>query len=979
MRRPRHRFATIAIAALCLACAAISCRAAVRVELVADPAAAMRGDWLTYTFTVENMSADALDDTTFYLPLPIGIDQWSAEYTIDGGPTNDYPPNGLLPLDPIPGFAQRTIAVRALVEHGAPGAFDATAQLLGATGVLATVTVSSNVLPSVDAGADLLSDLGASVLVDGASASDGAGGIALYAWNDGGVGGTFDDPGILRPTYTPPLFSGIIELALRVEDFDGGEASDSLRLRVNAVPEVTLGGDLVAVEGQEIDLAGVTNDADGWVIGFSWSDGGAGGTFRPSSGSENPTYRVPNLTGCGSARIELTLTVTDDWGAQAEDSLTVIIEDANDPPLVDAGADGLAGSGGFVELDGTAVDSDGAIVSTIWEQIEGPPVELVEADRLDARFDAPTVWQTVDLAFRLTVRDDCGAEATDDVSIRVTPGDAPGGEAVEVRSRMIVSIEAFDDRGFLLPPFSAPPWGATVSFRITVANAGEAPLSGVAAWGNGEAFPMAPTQLEPGERADGEADILFIPDASGRFAFDVIVKASDPWGRTIEETETFLLLGERAAGELTLLKRPDRKIASVGDTILYAYVLINPGEVPVENLLLIDDYVGEIELPLSTLAAGASITVAAAAEVREADRPGPLVNRATLSGVTPTGDYVSATAEASVEIEPETVGGGGERGLDADVRIVISEIAWAGSPGRPTDEWIELANTGPAAVDLAGWKLCWYETSIVAPPRSEWTTIELQGVVSALTEPTADGPMLSFADAGGGLQSVSYTPWLDAGEGTSAGYFVLERQHDGVISDVPADLVYASTQQASFELPDRGAVLVLFDPSGRIVDSANAQTSVEQGWAAGSPWSGATMERIDLSHGDYASNWQTNAGVLTYGRTSEGRRWLASAGRPNSPPMDELLDVAAASVLSTSLPGSTLRIPGAASADAPLIQMTLGGLAAGGGGAVPPRFSVRRVEGRLELEFDTDIVASGDYYVWISLREGEALLLPLSL
>ncbi len=94
--------------------------------------------------------------------------------------------------------------------------------------------------------------------------------------------------------------------------------------------------------------------------------------------------------------------------------------------------------------------------------------------------------------------------------------------------------------------------------------------------------------------------------------------------------------------------------------------------------------------------------------------------------------------------------------------------------------------------------------------------------------------------------------------------------------------------------------------------------------------------------------------------------------------MDELLNAAAASVGAMSLPGRSLRIPGAVSDDAPLIQMTLAGAAVGAGGAAPPRFSVLRIGGELELQFDAGAVAAGEYFVWISLREGEALLLPLA-
>jgi uncharacterized repeat protein (TIGR01451 family) len=349
------------------------------------------------------------------------------------------------------------------------------------------------------------------------------------------------------------------------------------------------------VEGQEIHLSGVTSDEDGWVIGFEWSDHGAGGTFLPSPNDETPVYLVPNVSGCGNASIEITLTVTDDWGAQASDSLTITIEDANDPPWVDAGGDRTVGSGDRVELDGTATDADGAIVSILWEQTEGPPVDLTEPDRLDARFDAPEVWDTIDLGFRLTVRDDCGAEADDRVTIHVSPGGVPVGAGGAARARVAVSIEAWDDRGFALPPFSAPAWGTTVRFEVRVTNTGEVSLADVTVFGMQEAIPMLPRDLAPSEVAVGTIALPFMPDAEGRFVFEVVARATDPWGRTIETTKTYLLLGEGGVGELTLLKQADRACAAVSETILYTYSLINSGGVPVENLLLLDDQIGETD------------------------------------------------------------------------------------------------------------------------------------------------------------------------------------------------------------------------------------------------------------------------------------------------------------------------------------------------------------------------------------------------
>jgi len=37
--------------------------------------------------------------------------------------------------------------------------------------------------------------------------------------------------------------------------------------------------------------------------------------------------------------------------------------------------------------------------------------------------------------------------------------------------------------------------------------------------------------------------------------------------------------------------------------------------------------------------------------------------------------------------------------------VVINEVAWSGTPGDATDEWIELVNNTSDAVDLSSWHL----------------------------------------------------------------------------------------------------------------------------------------------------------------------------------------------------------------------------------------------------------------------------------
>ena len=155
--------------------------------------------------------------------------------------------------------------------------------------------------------------------------------------------------------------------------------------------------------------------------------------------------------------------------------------------------------------------------------------------------------------------------------------------------------------------------------------------------------------------------------------------------------------------------------------------------------------------------------------------------------------------------------------------IVINEVAWAGTAGNASDEWIELYNPTDSPVDLSGWTLTFGDYAI-----------DLGEAVNTIVQP--------------------------------GGYFLLERTDDDTVSDIPADLIYKGS------LTNTGVVLNLLDATGAVVDMANA--AQESGWAAGSigkveiPY--ATMERIDPTGPDVAGNWASNNGLITCGHDAAG-------------------------------------------------------------------------------------------------------------
>ncbi len=137
--------------------------------------------------------------------------------------------------------------------------------------------------------------------------------------------------------------------------------------------------------------------------------------------------------------------------------------------------------------------------------------------------------------------------------------------------------------------------------------------------------------------------------------------------------------------------------------------------------------------------------------------------------------------------------------------VLINEVAWMGtSAQRSNDEWIELYNTHPTAVNLDGWKL----------------TIE-----------DSTNPETDLANFGPG-------DTLPA-----SGFFLLARVASGGCTGTPdinifTDIVEDKCFSAS--LSNAGEILRLYDSFGTLIDTANSDGG---GWPAGSSSSYSSMER----------------------------------------------------------------------------------------------------------------------------------------
>lgn len=136
--------------------------------------------------------------------------------------------------------------------------------------------------------------------------------------------------------------------------------------------------------------------------------------------------------------------------------------------------------------------------------------------------------------------------------------------------------------------------------------------------------------------------------------------------------------------------------------------------------------------------------------------------------------------------------------------VVISEIAWMGTAVSANDEWIELYNNTPAAIDLTGWTLA---AADGAP------AITLSGVIPA------------------------------------GGHYLLERTDDDSAPGVPADQIYTGA------LGDAGETLLLRDAGGTLVDEVDAAA----GWFSGHKEARVPMARVAAAgEGSDPANWTYN-------------------------------------------------------------------------------------------------------------------------
>ena len=117
----------------------------------------------------------------------------------------------------------------------------------------------------------------------------------------------------------------------------------------------------------------------------------------------------------GNVDVTFKLTVFDGISTSSD---IVIYTVTNNPPNADAGSDRTASKGSFIGLGGTNnFDPDGDNLLFSWSQVSGPSIPILRSNHPYPIIKIPDDYSASDVIFRLTVSDDLGGVATDDISI----------------------------------------------------------------------------------------------------------------------------------------------------------------------------------------------------------------------------------------------------------------------------------------------------------------------------------------------------------------------------------------------------------------------------------------------------------------------------------------------------------------------------------------------------------------------------------
>lgn len=289
-------------------------------------------------------------------------------------------------------------------------------------------------------------------------------GIDAYQWvQTQGTNVTLSSSQSAGPSFVAPDPGNreeTLAFELTVTGAQGRQDTDLVEITVigdNPPPVADAGGDRnIALPEDAGDEVTVTLSAAGsraaylGIAGYAWEQTEGPSVSLAGANTIAPEFTVPASVSAGD-RMTFELTVTDQSGLTATDTVDIRFYQDNIYPAANAGEDRTVSQAAEVMLDASgSSDPDGSITAYDWQQTEGPSVDLVNSNTARPFFFAPlTDQESVNLEFRVEVTDNGGLQDTDGVEITVNSGViAQAGESrtVSAGDRVVLDGSASVDR-----------------------------------------------------------------------------------------------------------------------------------------------------------------------------------------------------------------------------------------------------------------------------------------------------------------------------------------------------------------------------------------------------------------------------------------------------------------------------------------------------------------------------------------------------
>jgi hypothetical protein len=290
------------------------------------------------------------------------------------------------------------------------------------------VNEAINIPPTVNAGSDKIITLPINSVTLSGSGSDSDGTIDSYSWVkiSGPSNFSLNNSSSASANATG-LVQGTYEFELTVKDNKGSIGKDVVKVVVNKAanlaPSANAGIDQsITLPANSVTLSGSGADSDGSVVSYQWTK-----ISGPNSGAiNNANSALATVTNLLEGNYQFVLTVQDNEGSIAKDTVKVIVNPKAEipvvtPPTASAGKDTtILYPASTVTLAGTATKGSAEIASYNWKQLSGPSESVINAA------DKPTAELT-DLKegtyeFELQVMDKNGAIGRDSVKVTVALG-----------------------------------------------------------------------------------------------------------------------------------------------------------------------------------------------------------------------------------------------------------------------------------------------------------------------------------------------------------------------------------------------------------------------------------------------------------------------------------------------------------------------------------------------------------------------------